>query len=282
MDLICHEEHGVMERTSMSMEAIEESLEFLRLKELNSCPNAQYMTQIQKDGMTSEWRINVCNWITSLAGTLNFEVTTTSLAMNYFDRYLSVKSIEKSQVELVAMACVLTASKFNEQEALTINEAASIATDHTSADIIATEKELLKVLEWKLHAVLPHHFMECWLEQLEADSTVLDLCLDFLSRTATDLSMLAFTPSTTALACITLAYDMLHMPFPTERFTDDMKDSYRQCKSSVRAIVHPTVEEPKTPLAPKKLKRAASPSGVEDVYSYDSPVVIKRQRLYSA
>ncbi|OQS01717.1 hypothetical protein ACHHYP_00344 [Achlya hypogyna] len=294
MDLLCHEDPAVSTPESttppnnndaiLSLEAIEDTLAVLRATEARSMANPKYIHDVQTDGMTAEWRANVVGWMTNVAGMLNFEVKTTALAMNYFDRFLSERSVEKPQVEVLALACVLAASKFNEQDALTITEAVAISGDHEAATIVAAEKDLLKTLNWQLHAVLPHHFLECHIERLEADATVLDLCLDLLSRTAVDMKMLAFPPSTLAVACLSVAFSELHMPFPAARFEADMVGGYRACKAAVAAIARPApaVAECATPTAPTKLKRSASPSGVEDVYECDSPVVIKRQRLYSA
>ncbi|KDO20492.1 hypothetical protein SPRG_14010 [Saprolegnia parasitica CBS 223.65] len=282
MDLICHEEPAIT-ASSLSLEAIEDSLAMLTRHQTASMPNASYLATVQTHGMVLEWRSNVVSWMTNLAGMLTFEVKTTALALNYFDRYLSVRSVQKKDVELLAMACVLAASKFNEQDALTVTEAVSIAADFSAADIVGAEKDLLKVLEWKLVAALPHDFLESYLALLDADATVLDLCLDLVSRTAEDMSLLEYLPSTIALAVVSVACDMLHMPFPRARFALDA--SFGVVKEAVYALAHPAAPvevECATPTAPSKLKRSASPSGVEDVYSYDSPVCIKRQRLYSA
>ncbi len=84
-------------------------------------------------------------------------------AVRYLDRVLGGQDVAKNRLQLVAMACVLVASKCEEAEDVTptlaeLNECANHA---YSADMVKEmEVAVLRCLNWSLTVVNPIHFLQ--------------------------------------------------------------------------------------------------------------------------
>ena len=89
---------------------------------------------------------------------------TVGLAVSYFDRYLSstdVRGLETGRVQLLAVTCVRLAAKFAEVKMPSLEDIVEIAQGvYTKAQLKEMELEVLRVLQWELHAVTPHAALE--------------------------------------------------------------------------------------------------------------------------
>lgn len=84
---------------------------------------------------------------------------TIGLAMSYFDRFLSAVPLDKADVQLAAVACVLVAAKFGERRMPALADLVFVCQGKYSADDIRrAESDVIKSLGWQLHAVTPHMF----------------------------------------------------------------------------------------------------------------------------
>lgn len=84
---------------------------------------------------------------------------TVGLAMCYFDRFLSAVPVDKAEVQLVAVACVLVAAKFGERRMPALADLEFVCQGKYNADDIRrAECDVIKKLNWQLHAVTPHMF----------------------------------------------------------------------------------------------------------------------------
>ena len=83
--------------------------------------------------------------------------------LQYMDAILSQVHVSRNRLQLAAMACVLIATKFEEQEDVIppladLNETSDNA--YTPSLIEAMELSILKRLNWYMKAVTPLHFLE--------------------------------------------------------------------------------------------------------------------------
>ncbi|RHY30645.1 hypothetical protein DYB32_004162 [Aphanomyces invadans] len=244
-------------------------------------PVADYLVRTQLHGMTASWRTQVVDWMISVAETVEFEVTTITLAIHYLDRYLSVVSVRQADLELIALVCLMTASKFNESDGLTVAEVSQMIDDkYSPASVLAMERSLLAKLEWNLHATLPHHFIECFVAQLnppDVAAQVMHRCATMLSAIVRDIASLDFLSSEIAYTALTLAMHELHVAASLPTYQGD-SSRLDECEVVVESIVGPFV---KGADQIKCGKRASSPSNVED---FTDDVVLpprQRQRLWS-
>ena len=87
---------------------------------------------------------------------------TAGLAVTYFDRYLSKQGgVAKKRVQLVALTCTLLAAKFSEIKMPALDDLCEVAHGkYSKAQLKECELEIIRVLQWELHAVTPHAALE--------------------------------------------------------------------------------------------------------------------------
>ncbi|KAF0697566.1 Aste57867_11754 [Aphanomyces stellatus] len=258
-------------------------------------PASDYMVRVQTLGMKALWRAQVCDWMTSMAAAVDFEATTVALAIHYLDRYLSAVAIRQSELELVALVCVMTASKFHEKDSLTVAEVAQMIDDkYTPAAILALERQVLQVLQWKLHAILPSHFINAYVALLPTDivDAVADLCADLLPTVTKDLSSLEFYPSEVGYTVFCAALEQLNLVAAIPTYAGE-STRLNECDEVVEAIFEANIASKRgrrlsidtsapVAAAPSK-QRPRSPSNVEDFFEEEAAArSIQRRRLSSS
>ncbi|ETV77777.1 hypothetical protein H257_08621 [Aphanomyces astaci] len=296
--LACHEEVACasspcassgasFEFTTVAADDTADILDTLYRRESGSRsrPAADYLVRTQLHGMTSSWRAQVVDWMMSVAHTVEFEVTTVALAIHYLDMYLSVVSVRQTDLELIALVCLMTASKFNDTDGLTVAEVSHMIDDkYSAASVLAVERSLLLKLQWRLHAALPHHFIECFVAQLpqpDVAADVMSRCATMLAAVVRDITSLDFAPSEIAYTVLTLAMHELHVGASLPTYQGD-SPRLVECEEVVEAIVGPSLKGGNDGTVSKRSKRASSPSNVEDFIddNVDAPPR-QRQRLGS-
>ena len=88
---------------------------------------------------------------------------TAGLAMSYFDRFLSKTQgrLVKQRVQLTALTCTLLAAKFSEIKMPALDDLCEVAHGkYSKAQLKECELEIIRVLQWELHAVTPHAALE--------------------------------------------------------------------------------------------------------------------------
>lgn len=116
----------------------------------------------------------VCDWMLEVTEEQQCQPDVFHLAVQYLDRYLSVKPVKKNQFQLIAAVCMFLASKFKETCPLSA-EHLVVYTDYSISipDIMHYELIVLEALQWDLSAVTPYSILDQILRSvpLEVDST---------------------------------------------------------------------------------------------------------------
>ena len=103
--------------------------------------------------VTEYLRDSMVDWLTSLHFSNYLTQPTLFLAVNIFDRFLSVELVlSKHDLKMVAIVALVIASKFEERRfpcALTLMEN-GVGSNYSQQQIIAMEKNILQKLGWKL------------------------------------------------------------------------------------------------------------------------------------
>lgn len=82
-------------------------------------------------------RAILVDWLVEVAEEYKLATETLYLTVNYVDRYLSVKVVPRSQLQLVGVACMLVASKFEEVYAPAVDEFVYISDNTYTKDEVA-------------------------------------------------------------------------------------------------------------------------------------------------
>ncbi|KAE8700172.1 hypothetical protein F3Y22_tig00110560pilonHSYRG00063 [Hibiscus syriacus] len=101
----------------------------MRVTELNQRPSINYMEQLQRD-ITPSMRGVLVDWLVEVSEEYKLVPDTLYLTVSLIDRFLSQNLIEKQRLQLLGVACMIIASKYEEICAPRVEEFCFI-TDNT-------------------------------------------------------------------------------------------------------------------------------------------------------
>ncbi|CAN6444609.1 unnamed protein product [Victoria cruziana] len=187
----------------------------LRIAETRKMPTTDFMEKTQKD-INASMRAILVDWLVEVAEEYRLVPDTLYLTVNYIDRYLSVNVMNRQRLQLLGVACMLIASKYEEICAPQVEEFCYI-TDNTyfREEVLQMESDVLKYLNFELTTPTTKCFLRRFVRAAqEGNEEVSLLQLEFLSSYLAELSLLeynllCFIPSLVAASAIFLAKFML-------------------------------------------------------------------------
>ncbi|XP_010494275.1 PREDICTED: putative cyclin-A3-1 isoform X1 [Camelina sativa] len=186
--------------------------EYLRQLEgkAKSRPLIDYIDKIQKD-VTSSMRGVLVDWLVEVAEEYKLLSETLYLAVSYIDRFLSLKTVNRQRLQLLGVASMLIASKYEEITPPNVNDFCYI-TDHTytKQEIVKMEADILLALEFELGNPTSNTFLRRFTRVAQEDFQMSPLQMEFLCSYLSELSMLdynslKFLPSIVAASAVFLA-----------------------------------------------------------------------------
>ena len=181
--------------------------------------------------VTEYLRDSMVDWFTSLHFSLPLTQPTLFLAVNIFDRFLSVELVlSKHDLKMVAIVALVIASKFEERRfpcALTLMEN-GVGSNYSQQQIIAMEKNILQKLGWKLLVPTIHFFL---VEILDScgyfDREFKNMAFFFGEVALNDYhATISYSPSTLAVSAIYAAMCVL------KKSDDDSKQKFLNTNQS--------------------------------------------------
>jgi hypothetical protein len=177
-------------------------------REGETMPEPAYFDIVQNGKVKPIFRRHLAVWLTSFIEEYSLSPYTVPTALNYLDRYLSVRPTSKTTLPLVAVVCVFIASKFHDVQALSLDDLLALKFDdgpYTVKHFVKTEQNILLALKWNLHPVCSHNIAH----YLVLIGSVPDI-VKTQANAALDLAMcdshfISFLPSTIACAAIKVA-----------------------------------------------------------------------------
>jgi len=168
------------------------------------------------------------------------------LAKNYIDRYLALRVVNKANLQLVGLSCILIAAKFEEVFPPAVDDFVYISDNaYQRQDIIDMEHNVLTTLEYNLAAATEKNFLRRYQRASAAsidNRTSLSL-LSHLSNYLTELTMLdysfvAYTPSMIATSAVIVALRALDLPpwSPTLEYYTQQKITDPQLQKCVNQL----------------------------------------------
>jgi cyclin A len=216
---------------------------------LNFNPSAMY---VRYRHLLVEWMAEVCE-------EYNLPYVICHLSIRYLDEILSRENVAKKNLQLIALCCILIASKYREPEQNIpsvgeLNECSDFAYDATR--ITDMEMVLLKILKWKLEIPIAQDFIMYYVRQpliFEDDrlkngglvrtkehSLLLQYVKFFVELAVSDYSMQSYLPSHVAAAticCSRIATCISHKwHFRLEQLTGYSLDNISKCKDHLYGI----------------------------------------------
>ncbi|KAK7320716.1 hypothetical protein VNO77_30445 [Canavalia gladiata] len=180
------------------------------VREYDGRPVANYMDELHQD-INPSMRGILVDWLVEVSEEYKLVPDTLYLTVNLIDRFLSRSLIQKQRLQLLGVACMLIASKYEEICAPRVEEFCFI-TDNTYAkpEVLKMESEVLNLLHFQLSVPTTKTFLRRFIQAAQSSYKVPCDELEFLANylaelTLVEYSFLQFLPSLIAASAVLLA-----------------------------------------------------------------------------
>ncbi|KAL2131680.1 hypothetical protein VTI74DRAFT_4747 [Chaetomium olivicolor] len=180
--------------TSMVAEYGEEIFSYMRDLENRMVPNPHYM----EDQAEIQWsmRAILMDWLVQVHHRFCLLPETLFLAVNYIDRFLSVKVVSLGKLQLVGATALLVASKYEEINCPSVQEIVyMVDSGYTYDEIVKAERFMLSMLQFELGWPGPMSFLRRISKADDYDLETRTLAKYFLEITIMDERFVASPPS---------------------------------------------------------------------------------------
>ena len=161
-------------------------------------------------------RAILVDWLINVHAKFKLLPETLFLTINLVDRYLSLVVVKKDQVQLVGVAALLIATKYEEIYPPTVKDFIYVTKNaFTRKQILEMERSMLFTLEFTVQETSSYRFLERYSKVAKADSIVFLLAQYLLELALLDSKMNQYPSSLQASAALYVAMRVT--------FTDEMQ-----------------------------------------------------------
>ena len=161
--------------------------------------------------------------------------------ISLLDRYMSLHHVPLTSFQLLGMACLLVACKYEDRFVPSHNDLISMADKAFSAkDLSHMEKSLLESLSYDLSAPLPSHFLRRYARAAVIDAETYTLAKFLLEISKLDLILVTYKPSLVAASAFCLASSLV---WENGKLSDSVPGSFysidqlRPCVSGIAKVM---------------------------------------------
>ncbi|OVA05721.1 Cyclin [Macleaya cordata] len=226
----------------------------LRASENKKRPSTDFMEGVQKD-INPSMRSILVDWLVEVAEEYRLVPDTLYLTVNYIDRYLSGNVMNRQRLQLLGVACMMIAAKYEEICAPQVEEFCYI-TDNTyfKEEVLQMESNVLNYLKFEMTAPTAKCFLRRFVQVAQGSNEIPSLLLECLANYVAELSlleygMLCYSPSLIAASAIFLARFIL---LPTKRPWNATLGHYTLYKPSELCecvkTLHPSLSKRSNPM----------------------------------
>jgi len=189
-------------------EYINEIYDVLRKLESDAKIDPEYMSR-QK--FLLPWMRGVLvDWLTEVSMKCMLRSDTLFLAVQILDRFLQVRVVPRSRLQLIGATALLIASKFEETFSLPTDDLVVLSDkDFSKEDLIKMERVMLHDLKWNLTVPTSLLFLRRYGKAAQSDLKIHTLSKFIIELSLAEYSILRWQPSTQAAASIYLARRMV-------------------------------------------------------------------------
>nr|XP_017217696.1 PREDICTED: cyclin-A2-1-like [Daucus carota subsp. sativus] len=173
-------------------------------------PDSRSMEIVQQD-VTKGMRGILVDWLVEVSEEYQLVPDTLYLTVHLIDLFLSEYYIERKTLQLLGIACMLIASKYEEILAPRVEEFCFITDNtYTKAEVLTMESKVLNDLRFQISAPTAKTFLRRYLRAAQASYKSPSLELEFLCNYLAELTLidngfLNFIPSIVAASAVFLA-----------------------------------------------------------------------------
>ncbi|XP_059145794.1 G1/S-specific cyclin-D2-like [Physella acuta] len=243
-------------------------------------PHTCYFNCVQTD-IQPYMRKMVTEWMAEVCSEQRMEEEVFPLSVNYLDRFLCIKDIKRTRLQLLGAACMFLASKLKETTPIS-GEQLVMYTDNsiTLEELTDMESQILHLLKWDLSAIVPNDFLDHVLHRMNFNKSILATvkkqAQTFAAVCATDCKFMLTPPSMIACAAIGTAFRNLNYQSGTEllnlhKITGNDKDLIRDCMEQVEQTIqncmstHSQQNQTPTKQDSHKQEQPTTPTDVREI-----------------
>jgi hypothetical protein len=154
--------------------------------------------------ISPKMRIILVDWIIDVHHKEKMHPSTLWLSVNLMDRYLAaVPNINRNRLQLIGVACLLIAAKFEEIYPPEISEFISLTENSfTHNEVIRMEASVLASLQYQLVVPTGYHFLVRYFEMFKVNSVTKSLASYYAERNLQEYDCLSYVPHEFAAACL--------------------------------------------------------------------------------
>ena len=181
----------------------------MKTEECHDMPRYSYMKQ-QVD-INEKMRGILVDWIVEVHLRFKLLPETLFLTVNLIDRYLQKTQIMRTRLQLVAVAALLIASKYEEIYVPELNDFVYISDNaYTKEEILEMERSILITLEFGITTPSSYRFLQRFCKVAKAKSQLFHLAQYLIELTLMEQRMLEYKPSQVAAGALFLAIRILY------------------------------------------------------------------------
>ncbi|XP_065840446.1 G2/mitotic-specific cyclin-B3-like [Oscarella lobularis] len=192
-------------------------------------------------------RTIVIDWMVEVQESFELYHETLYLSVKYVDRYLEKEVVPREQLQLVAMAAMLIASKFEEMQPPLVDDFIYICDDaYTREELLSAERKMLKVLSYDLNTPIAYRFLRRFAQAAEANLELHTLARYICELTLQEYDFIEHKASLLAASALYLAQKMKNAGSwcPTlEHYSGYVEKDLMPCVHQLNALVGQTPKE---------------------------------------
>ncbi|OXB63325.1 hypothetical protein ASZ78_015660, partial [Callipepla squamata] len=181
---------------------------YLRDLEMKQAIKPQYL---EGQDITGTMRTMLVDWLVQVHLKLKLSQETLYLSVAIIDHFLQDNAETNQNLELVGIAALFLASKYEEINVPPIEDLSSVTTNaFTAAQICQMETKILQALDFRFYLPLHLQFLRRASEFAEVDEEQQFLAKFLLELSIVDYDMVHFPPSMTSAAAFCLAMKLFN------------------------------------------------------------------------
>eukprot|EP00467_Chlorarachnion_reptans_P015397 CAMPEP_0114498670 /NCGR_PEP_ID=MMETSP0109-20121206/6997_1 /TAXON_ID=29199 /ORGANISM="Chlorarachnion reptans, Strain CCCM449" /LENGTH=393 /DNA_ID=CAMNT_0001676165 /DNA_START=137 /DNA_END=1318 /DNA_ORIENTATION=+ len=223
----------------MCVEYVQEIMQYLKSIEGKFRAKKNYMSK-QRD-INSRMREILIDWLNEVHLKFKLRIETLYLSINLIDRFLSLRAVSRTKLQLVGCTAMLIASKYEEIYAPEVRDFVYISDNAYDRDqIIGMESAMLSALKFDLTVAYPLRFLERFVQLCDLDDQFKHLANFLCEMTLQKIEFLDFLPSMIAASATSLALKMDDKPSWNElleRESGFSEQSLLDCKLAMQQLL---------------------------------------------
>ncbi|KAH9624443.1 hypothetical protein KSS87_003147 [Heliosperma pusillum] len=232
-ELVVNIDEGSIEDELAVVEYVEDIYKFYKLAEDESRIRDYMSTQ---PDINEKMRSILVDWLIEVHNKFELRQETLYLTVNIIDRFLSMKAVARKELQLVGIASMLIACKYEEIWAPEVNDFVQISDNaYVREQVLAMEKVILGNLEWFLTVPTPYMFLTRYVKASVSADTEMEKMVYFFAELGimNYSTTIKYPPSLLAASSVYAArLTLRNTPFWTEtlkHYTGYSKEQLREC-----------------------------------------------------